>query len=572
MQNLTRPTFLVIMVVLLAACQRQPAPTATRAASPVAVATETSTARPTSTATPAAAVTEVPGTATHPLSPAPDGETATRPAAADAPLELSATATAVRPDRITDVDAFVAYLQEAFSISRLNSESARRALQPVVDRDFAFQLVPSGPFPYMDTSQHVVAHLAFGLFRPLKPVFFTERIEEQLPPAVSPQAFYTGEQPLDAVVYSTGWGQNGSAEALLYLVRKDGALRWAGLALSRDNFAPLPELKTVVPAPGLIYRLDESWWQVGADGEAHLLLAHPGPLSFNPGASYAIHAERGSQSLTLFDLGTVGQPVSRTLALDYTLMQEVRAIAWLDEQTAVLMVTKAGEGLTQGTTGSMALLDVLSGELQLLAPEVSIYAEPVPTGDGAIIFDALAEARSFPAVWRDSEVTPLPLAELAGIESEPHSPVPSPDGSKVAAIGFWPSDPSLNAYWLFDLEQAGAHVVVAYTPIGTDANLPPGVSWDSSGEWLALRPETGDPLQAGVWLMRADGSEQQFLGVLTANPVWRGGTGGPQLLFNATIAGEVRLQQVDAATGERVWLDVPVGTVPIQAPPEEPSR
>jgi hypothetical protein len=69
MQNLTRLMFLVIMVGLLAACQRQPAPAATTAASPVAVATGTSTARPTPTATPMAAVTQVPGTATSTLAP-----------------------------------------------------------------------------------------------------------------------------------------------------------------------------------------------------------------------------------------------------------------------------------------------------------------------------------------------------------------------------------------------------------------------------------------------------------------------------------------------------------------------
>jgi hypothetical protein len=420
----------------------------------------------------------------------------------------------------------------------------------------------------MDTYQNVVGHLSFGLFRPSEPLFFVENIEGQLPPGVTPEAFYAGEQRLEAVVYSTGWGQDGTAEALLYLSREDGALRWAGLAVSRDNFAPLPELETVAPPPGLVYRLESAWWQVGADRESRMLLAHPGPLSFNPGATYAIYAEDAAQSLTLFDLAATGSPVTRTLPLDYSLMQGSWGISWLDEQTGILMVTEPGEGLTQGTTGHIALLDVLSGELRVLTPELSIYAEPAPTDDAAIFFDALTEASgNYPAVWRGGELTPLSLAELAGTESEPHSPVPSADGSKVAAIGVWPSDPDLTGYWLFNLGQPAAYPVLGYAPPGTDANLSPGILWHPLGEWIALQPQTGDPLQYGIWLMRPDGHEQQFLGVLSANPVWR--EDGAQLLFNATIAGEVRIQQYGMETGEHVWLDLPAGAIPIQAPLQE---
>lgn len=233
-----------------------------------------------------------------------------------------------------------------------------------------------------------------------------------------------------------------------------------------------------------------------------------------------------------------------------------------------MTVTEPGEGLTQGTTGHMALLDVVGEELEVLAPEVSIYAQPAPTHDGAIVYDALDEGQwSATAVWRNGEVMPLALAEVAGLEHEPYDAVPSPDGALVAAKGAWPSSPELSGYWVFDLEQQAGHAVLGYTPPGTDANLPQGIFWHPSGEWLALEPQTGDPLQAGVWVMRPDGSQEQFLGVGTANPLWLGEGArltGARLLFNATIDGEQRLQLLDLESGERFRVEVPLGARPVQ--------
>lgn len=551
----------MVILPLLAACERQPSPTAIPTDFAEVVGTKESTSTTTAVTTPTQPAPTLTATPTTTV----DREVLPEPSSGTLPeLPEMATSTPPAPDELETVDAFVARLQEIYSISPLYPDAVRRALRSMLERDFSFELHPIGHPAYLDSFEQLLGHLSLSVsFRPLEPVFMTENIEDHLPSGVTPEAFYTGERPLEAVVYSTGWGQDGTAEALLYLTREQGALRCASLALSRDNFAPLPELETVAPPPGLVYQMDDEWWQVDVDGEAYLLLTHSAPLSFNPSATYALYAENAAQSLTLFDLTETGAPVTRTLAISFSLMQGSWHMPWLDEETALMTVTEPDEGLTQGTIGHMALLDVVSEELEMLAPEVSIYAQPAPTQDGAIIYDALDEdQRSSTAVWRNGEVTPLALAEMAGLEQEPYDAVPSADGALVAAKGPWPSDPNLTGYWVFDLEQQATHAVLGYTPPGTDANLPQGIFWHPSGEWLVLEPQTGDPLQAGVWVMRPDGGQKQFLGVGTANPLWL--EGGARLLFNATIDGEQRLQLLDVESGERFWVEIPLEARPVQ--------
>lgn len=486
----------------------------------------------------------------------------------DPPLEpapiAEPTGVPPSPDQLQTVEELVAHLQQAYSIAPQESDAVREALRPVVTRDFSFTIFPTGPPAYMDNNQQVLGHLSYGLFRPAEPQFIVDDIEAHLPPGVTPEQFYMGEQPAEAVVYATGWGGDGSAEALLYLTREQGALRWAGLALSRDNFAPLPELQTVALPAGLVYRLQNEWRQVQANGDTRLLLTHPGPLSFNPGATRALFAEQAEQTLTLFDFSGGGPAVARTLPIDFSLMHGSMHSPWLDEQTALLMVTEPGGGLTQGSIGQMALLNVVSGALELLPPELSIYVQPEPADDGAIFYDNLgAGADDGPTVWRQGQATPLALGQLAGLDYEPFKPSPSPDGTKVVARAGWPEDANLTGYWLFDLQQQQAQPILGYSPPGTDAILPSGVFWHSSSDWFALQPQTGDPLQSGVWVMRAGGSERQFLGVGTANPLWL--PEGAQLLFNVEIEGQQRLQLLDLQSGDRFWVNAPTGATPVAA-------
>lgn len=551
----------VLLLALLIGCQRAPqaqgpSPSDSATAPVASASTPTAAPLPTNTPSPQHTATGTPANRTPDAQP--DEATQEMPTPSKTPMTTPQLDTA---------EAFITALQEAFEG---DIDAVRRDLQRLVDRDFVFELYPAGRLNYMEDWQNAIGHLSFSL-RPAEPVFITEDIESYLPEGVAPETFYTGDAPIEAVVYSTGWGQVGTGEALLFLTRESGALRWAGLTLSYDNFQPLPQLETAAARPGLVYRLEDEWWRVGADGKAQLLLAHPGPLSLNPGASRALYAETKGEAVTLFDLT---HNISRTAPISGALMQGSWGISWLDDETAVLMIMAPGEGAHQGSVGNLALLDVASGALQVLEPEVSIYARPAPTENRMIIYDALSEdVRSGVAVWRAGEVTPLVLSSFEGYQNfDLFHPVPSADGTRFAGISGGPVDPYPVGYIVVDLTQETAHAVHGYMPVGTDANIPPGIHWHGDGEWLALEPPTDDLVEWGVWVMRADRSEKEFLGPGTANPIWLPGSEGAdsegvQLLFSVTIAGETRLQKYNLLTEERTWLDVPPGARPVQLSP-----
>lgn len=560
------PFLAVPLLALLIGCQRAPqaqGPSPADSATPSGAPVSTSTMAPLRTSTPSLqhTATETPANRT------PDAQL--DEAAQELPTPSRTPMTAPPLDT---VEAFITVLQEAFEG---DIDAVRRDLQHLVDRDFVFELYPAGRLNYMEDWQNAIGHLSFSL-RPAEPVFFIEGIESYLPEGVTPETLYTGDAPIEAVVYSTGWGQVGTGEALLFLTREEGSLRWAGLTLSYDNFQPLPQLETVAAPPGLVYRLEDEWWRVATDGEAQLLLEHPGPLSLNPNASRALYAETEREAVTLFDLTP---NISRTVPISSALMQGSWGISWLDEETAILMIMAPDEGAHQGSIGNLALLNVASGALQVLEPEVSIYARPAPTQNGMIIYDALSEdGRSGVAVWRAGEVTPLALSAFEGYQNfDLFHPVPSADGTRFAGISGGPFDPYPVGYVVVDLTQETAHAVHGYMPVGTDANIPPGIHWHEDGEWLALEPPTDDLVEWGVWVMRADGSEKEFLGPGTTNPVWLPGSEGAgsegadsegvQLLFSVPIAGDTRLQKYNLLTGERSWLDVPLGAQPVQLSP-----
>src|SRR5690606_30587320 len=144
---------------------------------------------------------------------------------------------------------------------------------------------------------------------------------------------------------------------------------------------------------------------------------------------------------------------------------------------------------------------------------------------------------------------------------EPWNPVLSPDGTMLAGVVGGEFSPHTAAYVVVDLTGQTGTPVHTVLPVPTDAGIPWGIHWSPSGEWLALAPPSWDPLEGGVWLVRADGTEKRSLGPGTGHPVW---IEAGRLIFTATVDGETQTQMYDLATGERVRLDLPAGAEPVQ--------
>ncbi len=396
-----------------------------------------------------------------------------------------------------------------------------------------------------------------AVFLPLDGViaFNDTAAADLLPDGVTPEILYDGQQPLAAVLYSSGWGLAGSGEGLLFIVEENGRYRWGGLTVANDNFAPLPELATVSPPTGLVYRLGNGWWQVGPNDERQQLTQHEKPLSLNPSASRALYAESGASSLLLirFQEGD-----SMTIPVGGTLYHGSEEIPWLDEDTAVLIIDPSGKAVTQASIGRLALLDILTGSITILEPELYIYSHPSVSLPDTIVyggFDGLG-------VWPADQAQLFSPALLA---SNLSNAVFSPDGTKLAGVGGSEDGRYTFAYHVYDVASQTDVSVHAFRPPGTDAILPWGITWSPDSQWLALEPPSDDPIEGGVWLAAADGSRTIHLGIGTSHPVW---LDGERLVFAATINGQTRIQRYNVKTGERFWLDVPVGSQPIQAAPD----
>lgn len=378
-----------------------------------------------------------------------------------------------------------------------------------------------------------------------------------LPAGLTGADLLDGEQPLAAVVYSSGWGLYGTGEGLLLVTEADGVYEWAGLVLANGGFESVAELETVEPPAGLVYRLEDALWRVGRDGGRHLLIEHAQAdrLSLNPSATLALHAESEARTVTLFRLPSGEREI---IELDATLMIRSYRVRWLNDSTAVVAVTSDGRVL-QATTGHLALLDVDSGQLTVLEPEVSSYTRFSVGPDGRIVYDVRR-------AWHDGEIVPpvpdgsttLDTAiERYGALS---NPVLSPDGTKLA--GATGGDFALHShgYVVIDLQAGSSTVVHTVDPPDTDAVIPWGITWSPGSRWLALDPPSWDPVEDGVWVVSPNGATKRYLGIRTHTPVW---IDADHLVFAATVDGETRLQLYDAATGERVTLDVPVGARPV---------
>lgn len=427
-------------------------------------------------------------------------------------------------------------------------------LHNVMSDEFLFSLYPAGVFTQ---DKKYAMNLLSAVFLPLEGTitFSDTAVSGLLPNGITPEELYAGEQPLAAALYSSGWGLAGSGEGLLFIIEENGSYRWAGLTVAYDNFAPLPELATVPPPAGLVYRQGNDWWRVGPAAERQHLTEYEGPFSLNPSATRALYAETGASSLLLIRFQ---EGEATTIPVGGTLYHGSEEIPWLDEDTAVLIIDPSGKAVAQGSIGRLALLDILTGEITILEPELSIYSHPSVSLPDTVVYGGFDGVGVWPAEQAGSFSPALLASNLSNA-------LFSPDGTKLAGVGGSDDGRYPFAYHVFDVTNQTDISVHGVRPSGTDAVLPWGISWSPDSQWLALEPPSDDPIEGGVWLTAADGGRKIHLGIGTNHPVW---LDGERLVFAAAIDGKTRMQLYDLKTGERFWLETPAGAQPVQAAPD----
>lgn len=361
---------------------------------------------------------------------------------------------------------------------------------------------------------------------------------------------------ITAVIPSFGWGPAGMLNGLLVITQDEGELRWAGLLLSRSGFDTL-NWETIAPPPGLIYFLEDGWWQVEADGEPKLLLAHDIDLSLSPNATFALR-QSGNQAVTSFEISS---GISETVELGMTLMGSTSRFIWLDEETAVLTLTPNG-GPHQQSVGPIALLNVRTSQLTTLSPEVSIYTWPVIGPEQTIVIDVTPDGELW--TWQNGREQFTKIAGLGNGVDAIYYPTLSPDGSKV--VGITGGDFGLHhaAFAVVDMAQPTSAILHTYLPLGTDAIFPAGITWSPDGQWLALFPGPTWDAESNLWLVSVDGSTKIDLGISSTNPVW---IDEGRLAFTAVINRTPEIHLYDLTSNTRFRLDLPQRATAVQFSP-----
>ena len=364
-------------------------------------------------------------------------------------------------------------------------------------------------------------------------------------------AWWQGEE-ITAVIPSSGWGPAGMLNGLLVITQEEGKLRWAGLLLSRSGFEA-PHWETIAPPPGLIYFFEDGWWQVEADGEPKLLLARDIDLNLSPNATFALR-QSGNRAVTSFEISS---GISETVELGMTLMGSTSRFIWLDEETAVLIVTE--DGPHQQSVGPLILLNARTGQTATLSPEVSIYTQPTIGSNQTIVIDVTQGGQLW--TWQNGREQVTKIVGLEQGVDAIYYPALSPDGTKVVGISggdFWLHR---SAFVVVDMAQPTQSILHTYLPIGTDAILPAGITWSPDSQWVALLPSPTLDMESSLWLVSVDGGTKIDLGVSSTNPVW---IDAERLAFTAVINRTPEIHLYDLTNNTRFRLDLPQGTTAVQ--------
>ena len=449
---------------------------------------------------------------------------------------------------------------QALFLETLQLELNGRQFRSVASKLDAHFFTGIYPAVYGDAgTQAILPYLETRLVPQEQPpaITFYPLSAEQIPPHLSAAALFPDSADQISIVGSAGWGLAGSGQALVYLRADGSSYRWRGLVLGYGAFEAKLALETMAAPAGLVYQIGNDYWQTDANGDPQLLIAHDGRLSLNPSATLALAAEAADDFVTMFNLSDGS---SEVIDLDGRLMTSSNRVVWLDEETAVLLLTEE-RSLSQGTNGFPALLNTSSKTVTKLNLELSIYTQPTASHDGTITFGV--NETSELQLWRDEQ---LATASIAALDTWPNHfshPHLSPNGRLVIGTSTSEAEPGRIVYLLASMDQPDSKILHAIHAIPTDAAIPWHIVWSPDGQFVALSPPSWDFVEAGYWLVSVDGTSKIFLGPGPDAIIWGSGFSAPvwldaeRVVFSAVWDGKAGLQLYDLATNERFWLDTP---------------
>ena len=196
--------------------------------------------------------------------------------------------------------------------------------------------------------------------------------------------------------------------------------------------------------------------------------------------------------------------------------------------------------------------------MTFLDPEKVSYALPAASPDGqTIAYDRQGEGWLFSWMGTSEAVDLTGFGLRENENDRAASPAWSPDGARLAWVvggGFAPDGDWRLAVVVLDLTAETSVILHPYEPVGV-GGWPDAPVWSPDGEWLAYEvwPAAEEEI-GGIWVLRADGSEEIRLGP-GSGPVWS--PDGQRLVYTEHVSAEkTTVWFVDTADWQPQPLDL----------------
>jgi hypothetical protein len=316
---------------------------------------------------------------------------------------------------------------------------------------------------------------------------------------------------------------------------------------------PLATSTPLAPPPdprslhGLVYGEGDRLWVIGSDGKPALLGSRLYGALSSDGTKMVVDLEDG---VWLVYLAT-GERRNLTQGQGgVVLFPQI----WAARPDVVIFGANPEGGFT--SYGFLSAVKIDGTGFQMLDDQVGSFDPPALGPDGqTIAYEQLG--RPFLYRWgKGSE--PIDLSRFSSVDLtgvRMRVPAWSPNGGKLAWLASGElSDGNTMALAVLDLARQEARVIHSYQSWVGEGS-PPGLAWSPDGTWLAMTTLDQDPSRYGMWVVRADGSEEHYLGP-GWDPIWR--PDGAYLAFiRKGNGGASAIRVADSATWTVAELAVP---------------